>query len=112
VASFDATAAQVTDAFHRPGALSVVVHHPAGDRTGWVLLLQRVVEFAVHAWDLARAIGADERLDERVVEFLWSHPEVAERGVAEGAYAAAPATSGTTSPQGNLLQRFGRSACG
>jgi uncharacterized protein (TIGR03086 family) len=34
-------------------------------------LQERVFDLLVHAWDLARGIGVDERLDEEVVEAVW-----------------------------------------
>ncbi|HEU5034951.1 MAG TPA: TIGR03086 family metal-binding protein [Mycobacteriales bacterium] len=68
-ASFRAVADEMTAAFREPGALDRVVHHPAGDRSGLVLAGMRVVDFTVHAWDLSRGIGADERLDPDLVEW-------------------------------------------
>jgi len=35
----------------------------------------RIGELAVHGWDLARGIGADEALDPDVVAVLWAHYE-------------------------------------
>lgn len=70
--SFDHKAREVATAFRETGALSRTVHHPAGDRTGEELLEMRIAEFAVHAWDLARAIGADERLDPALAEAMWN----------------------------------------
>jgi uncharacterized protein (TIGR03086 family) len=55
---------QVIDRF---GALDTVIEWrwpmPARD-----LLAVRLLEAAVHTWDLSRAIGFDERLDERLLE--------------------------------------------
>lgn len=70
VASFRATAAELTDAFGRPGVLTRTAHHPSGDRTGAELLDMKVLDVTVHAWDLARALGADERLEPAVVGFV------------------------------------------
>lgn len=33
---------------------------------------ERVMDLAVHAWDLARAVGVDETLDDEVVEAVWN----------------------------------------
>ena len=71
LASCLATAAELTDAFREEGALARAVHHPAGYRTGAELLGIRVLDVAVHCWDLARAIDADDTLDADVVEFAW-----------------------------------------
>jgi uncharacterized protein (TIGR03086 family) len=70
LASFDTSAAEVTAAFEETGALERTVHHPAGDRSGLDLLWLRVAEWTIHAWDLARAIGAEERLPSDLVEFV------------------------------------------
>lgn len=38
---------------------------------GRTLATWRCGDTAVHAWDLARAIGADDTLDAELVEWLW-----------------------------------------
>ena len=49
------------DAFHAPGALDRTVAHPGmGEIPATMLFDLRLGELAVHGWDLARAIGADE----------------------------------------------------
>jgi uncharacterized protein (TIGR03086 family) len=68
--AFAATSAEMTAAFHRPGALEVIVHHRLGDRTGYELLVMRGMEHALHGWDLARSIGADDAIDPAVVTGL------------------------------------------
>jgi uncharacterized protein (TIGR03086 family) len=108
--SFDESAGEVATAFRRPGALAMTVHHPAGDRSGQLLLGQRVVEYTVHAWDLARAIGDDETVDPVLVDYLWNEHELVERGQRDGFYSS-PAGDPTAdaSLQARLLRRFGRS---
>ena len=106
-ALFARTADEVVAAFHEPGALERVVDHPAGRRTGRELLGQRVVEWAVHGWDLARAVGGDEALDPAVVEWLWEQTALVERGRQDGFYAAEDVRSDAPL-QARLLQRFGR----
>jgi hypothetical protein len=80
--------------FAEDGALDRVGHHVTGDRTGRDLLPMRILDLAVHAWDLARAIGADESLDDDVVAFLLDHTD-----------GDAP---GEATPQDRLLHRLGR----
>ena len=64
------------DAFDAPGALERTVRHPImGDIPASMLFDIRVNELAVHAWDLARAIGADETLDSDVVASIWAFGE-------------------------------------
>jgi uncharacterized protein (TIGR03086 family) len=52
-----------------------VCHHPIGDVSGADLLGFRVTDLTLHAWDLARAIGADDTLDVDLVELIWSRVE-------------------------------------
>ncbi len=59
-------------AFGESGALERMCAHPAGDIPGSVMLDFRIGDFALHAWDLARAIGADETLPAELVEFVWA----------------------------------------
>lgn len=70
IAAFRATAAKLTAAFGHEGVLTRTTHHPAGDRTGAELRDMRVLDVTVHAWDLARAIDADERLEPGLVSFV------------------------------------------
>jgi uncharacterized protein (TIGR03086 family) len=67
---FAATAAELAAAFAEQGALNRTVHHPNGDRTGADLACMRVLDLTVHAWDLARAIGAHENLQPVLVDYL------------------------------------------
>ena len=71
VADFDARADQAEDAFAEAGALDRTCHHPVGDIPGSQLLGFRIGDRALHAWDLARAIGADDTLRPEVVEAMW-----------------------------------------
>lgn len=68
---FAASRDEQVAAFREPGALDRTVHHPIGDIPSAQLLQFRVADLTLHAWDLARAIGADERLDEPLVRWLW-----------------------------------------
>jgi uncharacterized protein (TIGR03086 family) len=50
--------------------LGRTVHLSFGDFSGKEYLGQVTADHVIHAWDLARAIGADERLDPALVEFV------------------------------------------
>lgn len=39
-----------------------------GDTPAWEYVYERTADLVVHMWDLARAIGADERLDPELVQ--------------------------------------------
>jgi uncharacterized protein (TIGR03086 family) len=64
-----ATAASV--AAVAAGDLERIVHLSFGDFPAEMYVSQLVCDHVIHAWDLARAIGADERLDPDLVDFVW-----------------------------------------
>ncbi|MFN2588085.1 MAG: TIGR03086 family metal-binding protein [Actinomycetota bacterium] len=51
------------------GAPERTVHLSAGDASADRYLAEVTADVVVHTWDLARSIGADERLDPTLVEF-------------------------------------------
>ena len=70
VAAFDASRQEQAAAFAVPGALESTVAHPAMSMPGSQLMGFRTTEYALHGWDLARAIGADDTIDPTVLEAL------------------------------------------
>ncbi len=108
-ASFDSTAVEVIAAFQEPDALDRTVHHPAGDRSGLDLLWLRIAEWTIHAWDLARAIGADARFDPELVDALLARLTSHGTGLQSGGYyASAQPADVNASPQERLLLLVGR----
>ena len=109
VAAFLGTTVEMTAAFRQPGALRRAAHHPVGDRSGAELLAMRVLDVAVHTWDLARAVGADDVLDPDVVRFVQANVSDVEPSRKRGSFAAPveEAASGG-SPQDRLLRQLGR----
>ena len=91
--SFERRAQEVAHAFGEAGALTRTVHHPAGDRSGQDLLELRITEFAVHAWDLARAIGAAKQIDPGLVDEMWKRRSVAGTGLEQGGYFDPPTSA-------------------
>ena len=71
MAEFEAGADAQAAAFAAPGAMDRITEHPAGDFPVPLLLGFRIGDWTVHAWDLARAIGADETLPEELVAHVW-----------------------------------------
>ncbi|OEJ24211.1 TIGR03086 family protein [Streptomyces agglomeratus] len=69
VAAWDRAAADAREAFGAPGALERTVRLSYGETPCSAYCSQMVADLVVHAWDLARAIGADERLPEDLVNF-------------------------------------------
>src|SRR4051812_30451899 len=109
LASFDDSAAEVMTAFAETGAIERTVHHPAGDRSGLDLLWLRIAEWTVHAWDLARAIGGDERLDPDLVAALLTRLSSHGTGLESGGYfQAALDVPADTDPQTRVLRAVGR----
>jgi uncharacterized protein (TIGR03086 family) len=109
VASFLATAAELRAVFREPGAMARTAHHPAGKRTGGQLLAIRVLDVAVHTWDLARAVGADETLDPAVVAFALTLQDTFEAGRERGSFAPPPGDMPPDiSAQARLLHLSGR----
>ncbi|WP_369213073.1 TIGR03086 family metal-binding protein [Streptomyces flavofungini] len=69
VASWDTAAAAARAAFREPGALDRTVHLSSGESSATHYCGQMTMDLVVHAWDLSRAIGADEKLPADLVEF-------------------------------------------
>ena len=66
----EAAAASVA-AVSEGGALDRTVHVSFGDISGREYVSQLTCDHLIHGWDLARAIGADERLDPELVDFAY-----------------------------------------
>jgi uncharacterized protein (TIGR03086 family) len=111
LARFDDSLARVTTAFATPGMLDARVRHPRlGSVTGAELRLLRVNELTVHAWDLARAIGTDDRLDDQVVAWLYEQFGTLRTLFGAAGLRAAPRAedASTDDAQHRLLRLLGR----
>jgi uncharacterized protein (TIGR03086 family) len=110
-AAAEASARAASEAFAVSGALERIVHHPQADMPGAQALYQRVFDNVVHAWDLARAIGADERLDPDLVRIVYEFTKPYEQALqASGAFAPKVAVPSDADPQTQLLALLGRRA--
>jgi uncharacterized protein (TIGR03086 family) len=112
-AAYDAAAAPALEAVQQDGAMERTVHLSFGDFPGREYALQLFADHLVHAWDLARAIGADERLDPELVDACagwFAAMEEAYRGA--GAVGPRPEIAGDADAdaQTRLLAMFGRRA--
>lgn len=88
-----------------------LVAGPRGDVPAAAFLRFRLVDLVVHAWDLLRAAGLDERLDPRVVDDLLVEVEAhVEEMLSFGAYGAGPSGDlpADAPAQQRLLDLFGR----
>jgi uncharacterized protein (TIGR03086 family) len=67
-ALFKASNAALMEAMNAPGALETPIKSPMGELPA-ELVLGRIMsmDVLVHTWDLARAVGGDERLDQDAV---------------------------------------------
>jgi uncharacterized protein (TIGR03086 family) len=70
VAAWRRASAASKEAFGAPGALHRMVELSYGRRPADGYCQEMALDLTVHAWDLARGIGADEHLDEQLVRDL------------------------------------------
>ena len=83
---FAVLADQMHAGFAAPDGLEGTVSHPMGDIPRTQFVGFRIGDYTAHAWDLARAIGADEELDAELVALAWDDmqplvPMIAESGM-------------------------------
>jgi uncharacterized protein (TIGR03086 family) len=92
-----------------PGVAARTVHVSFGDISGDDYVAQLVIDHTVHAWDLARSIGADEHLDPALVDFALERvgPQ-AEDWRAAGAFGAKVEAALGADTQAQLLALTGR----
>lgn len=116
VGAFVASARECARAFAEPGVPQRTVDYALGRITGRQALALRTADSAIHTWDLARAVGADERLDERLVTWLDDNLTETFAGLAETPldprtthrFFAAPNGEPARDTQERLLRMMGR----
>src|SRR5215468_711364 len=109
--SWRAASADALVAADEPGVMDRTVHLSFGDFPGREYAMQLFADHLIHAWDLARAIGADERLDPELVDACAAWFDAVEDAYrSAGAIAARPLVPGDADAQTVLLARFGRRA--
>jgi uncharacterized protein (TIGR03086 family) len=110
VPAWEANRAECAAAFAEPGALERIVPFSTGDIPGSRLLSIRIVEVAVHTWDLARALGLDESMDPALAAFALT--AFVENGLPRGAggvpFFEEPTTGSAASDLDRLLRLAGR----
>lgn len=118
VAAYTASVRELAGAFGLPGALRRTLDYPLGEVSGQQALAVRTTDTVIHTWDLARALGSDDRLDPGLVAWIDGHLGEIYAGLRETPvsaetthrFFAAPSgglTAGT-SRQDRLLHRMGR----
>ena len=98
---FDTSAATQRDWFGRRGSLERIVSHPLGEISGGRFLRMRVFDVAVHAWDLAMALGLDATLDDELAQTVLSIVEQEEPGMGFGI-----APCGEVDPDASAMERL------
>ena len=107
-AAFAETCVGQAEAF-TAAAPEVWVAHPAEQITAAEFAIYRCADIVVHAWDLARAIGADDAIDPELVDqVLQPYVDWAQTLDVAGVFAATlPGVCGE-SRQDQLLRQLGR----
>ncbi len=109
VATWEASARAARAAFTEPGALERTVDTTMGETPALEYTRQMTLDLAIHAWDLARAIGADEHLDPALVAALHEIWEPRAGMLADSGVFAAPVDVGDEADtQVRLLAVLGR----
>lgn len=108
---FEECAREAIEAVRGEGAMERIVHLSFGDFPGSFYASQLFADHLIHSWDLARAIGADEKLDPELIEACtewFSSQEGAYRD--SGAIGPRIDVPANADPQTALLAAFGRKA--
>ena len=82
-ADFEALARQMLAGFAAVDGLEGTVDHPMGQIPRTMFIGFRIMDNGTHAWDLARAIGADETLDADLVQRMWDDIQPMAAGLRE-----------------------------
>lgn len=109
--AFEESATAQLSAFSRPGVMERMYEHPMGLISGRQIARLRMSDMVVHAWDLARALGLPERLDQVLVtESIAVFEEVGETFTAAGFFGSGPSgmLAEDSSVQLKLLDMVGR----
>jgi uncharacterized protein (TIGR03086 family) len=110
-AAWAAASAQAVRAVEENGAMGRIVHLSFGDFPGSEYALQLFADHLIHAWDLARAIGADETLDPESVEIVYGRMKPHESELnSSGVFGSHVEPADGAGLQTQLLAVFGRTA--
>ncbi|MEU4829353.1 TIGR03086 family metal-binding protein [Streptosporangium sp. NPDC023615] len=110
IKAFDTSAMAAVQAVTVHGALEGVVRLPFGDVPGLEYVTELFADALIHTWDLARAIGADERLDPELVEACAAWFTAADPGHPRPASGPEPGRTPAEEAQVRLLASWGRHA--
>ena len=107
--SYDDALGAMPGAVSAPGAMEGTVHLSYGETPAAEYLSQLACDFAIHSWDLARGIGADDTLDPDLVQWVddTARPQAAMLE-ASGLFDPPVDVADDADPQTKLLALFGR----
>jgi uncharacterized protein (TIGR03086 family) len=109
--AWDESAREAVAAVGADGALERRVHLSSGLSPAGEYVMQLFADHLIHAWDLATAIGADQRLDPELVDacaaWFAAWEDRYRRG---GSIGPRPELPSGADPQARLLAAFGRTA--
>jgi uncharacterized protein (TIGR03086 family) len=110
-AAWEESAKEAVAAVGAEGALERTVDLSSGPTAAREYVHQLFADHLIHAWDLARAIGADQRLDPELVDACaaW-FASMEDRYRAVGAIGPRPELPPGADAQTSLLAAFGRTA--
>ena len=72
IGGYDDLTGRMRNLFAQSGGLDGTVLHPMGEIPRAMCIGFRIGDQTAHAWDLARAIGADEALDPELLDVAWA----------------------------------------
>jgi uncharacterized protein (TIGR03086 family) len=108
-AAWREASADARAAFEAEGALDNPVSVSSGETSARDYLWQMTVDAAVHAWDLARGIGADDQLDHELVRRIQRESEKdADELAASGLFGEPVSVPAGADLQTRMLGMFGR----
>jgi uncharacterized protein (TIGR03086 family) len=110
-ATWASAVAEAQAAVSQPGAQEATVHLSFGDFPGSEYLGQITSDLVIHSWDLARAVGANDRIDAGLVGFVndFLGPQV-DAWRSAGAFGPAVDAAPDADAQAKLLAQTGRSS--
>jgi uncharacterized protein (TIGR03086 family) len=112
-AAWASAAREAQAAASEPGALQRTVHLSYGDREADGYIREVASDLVIHAWDLARAVGADTRLDPELVDLTAQSLSGGLEGArAAGFFAAAVEVGPDADAQDRLIALTGRNPHG
>lgn len=109
VVAWDAAVSAARASFSAAGAMERTVQLSSGPSSADGYAFEMTADHTIHSWDLARAIGADERLDPELVAVVTERltPQI-QAWRASGAFADPVPVPDGADPQTRLLAETGR----